>query len=606
MALTNATVTGGALVMGTGSNARSSIANAALPKNTASYEVNFNMALAGAATGVAKVFFTYNDLIVSWKTDGSLYVVQGANNFTSSAGVLSTAAKYHFDIRRKYDAVNTLSTFEIYVNGVKRVDLPVVGTPSAIPSHDLSAAPTLMFGNDTYSYAVSFDDIRVESIPDSLNTTADGAGIFVEGNGKVGSKKVDRSITWRSNTTDACQDLGDNTGSYWHVQGGQVMFSRTIDSALRRAPGSTVVLSSLPAKSEPHLWTLSAKVGTAPTCTTADSAGSVSLTYTSSGNIAPTHTLYGASNYFETKYGDTSYLTSYYGTTTAGFSGTQTTGLLFCGTVKPVTSLSLAIGGSIGATGAEGEVMTAPFTSTAAGTGTNVTTTADMVELFTVGDPTAAGKFVSVYAWRGGRILMFTGLAYTQTINPVVSSSDFAIGVCMTATEPQLYINGVLKTVANGAMSAWRTYANVTTAVNSVVTFDTVTAKRGVFIGARTAYTAGTSGKLQMAYQNWRVVNTTSPSAMTASQIANTQLYRYAEEYDAEPLTVTYGFRIGDDETLQIVKTQGSYSAAKVLGNPAPASETVSTGSSTLTTNTLGTINDSAVDVVLELLNRGA
>eukprot|EP00899_Mesostigma_viride_P021549 jgi/Mesvir1/29396/Mv09304-RA.1 len=89
---------------------------------------------------------------------------------------------------------------------------------------------------------------------------------------------------------------------------------------------------------------------------------------------------------------------------------------------------------------------------------------------------------------------------------------------------------------------------------------------------------------------------------MSADQIANTQMFRYANEYDSQPLEVTYGFRIDDDETLQFVKTQGSATTSTLLGKPLPASDDAS--GTSLTGNVLGTLTDTSLDVVLSLANK--
>eukprot|EP00899_Mesostigma_viride_P010891 jgi/Mesvir1/19803/Mv13095-RA.1 len=143
--------------------------------------------------------------------------------------------------------------------------------------------------------------------------------------------------------------------------------------------------------------------------------------------------------YFETRYGSANYTISNYSKTgiTRGSAGTGS-GVLITGVIKPLTNFSTATGGSIGTVA--GDPMTAPFTC---GVATSVNSIANMVELLTVGDPNTPGAYVSVWVWRGGRILMFNGTSYTETLNAVVSGTEFVIGVHLTATEPQLYINSV-------------------------------------------------------------------------------------------------------------------------------------------------------------------
>eukprot|EP00899_Mesostigma_viride_P022028 jgi/Mesvir1/3009/Mv21626-RA.1 len=156
------------------------------------------------------------------------------------------------------------------------------------------------------------------------------------------------------------------------------------------------------------------------------------------------------------------------------------TNVLVCGIVKPVSSFAAATGGVVTSP------MTAPWTAT------NVTdSNANMVELLTVGNPSAAGSYVSVWVWRSGRILMFTGNAYTETAAAVVDTSEFVLGVHLTPTAPVLYINGATPAMtANG----WRTMDNAAVATNTLVQMSAVAAERGVYLGYRRAWTDDASG----------------------------------------------------------------------------------------------------------------
>eukprot|EP00899_Mesostigma_viride_P029750 jgi/Mesvir1/9960/Mv05752-RA.1 len=238
--------------------------------------------------------------------------------------------------------------------------------------------------------------------------------------------------------------------------------------------------------------------------------------------------------------------------------------------------------------------MTAPWTAT------NVTNSnANMVELLTVGNLDAAGYYVSVWVWRGGRILMFTGNAYTETAAAVVDTNEFVLGVHLTPTAPILYINGALPQMTS---LGWRTMANVSPATNTVAQLSNTLTERGIYLG----YRQSSSTAINAGFKNWRFVDTLAAGggtpAMSADQIANTQMFRYANEYDSQPLEVTYGFRIDDDETLQFVKTQGSATTSTLLGKPLPASDDAS--GTSLTGNVLGTLTDTSLDVVLSLANK--
>eukprot|EP00899_Mesostigma_viride_P000398 jgi/Mesvir1/10359/Mv10560-RA.1 len=828
MTLANAVVSGGVVTTRTANVIASGTANdASFPKNTDSYEVSFVVSFASPLAPAVRLF-SYGTMAVLWLADDTLWIWTTDPFTTGSSTSTFVPGKHRVVVRRVHVAGSpALSTLEVYIDGSRRI-----GVAGAIATHDLGPNPSLVLGGDNAGYdsAVSFDEVRVESVTAPTNTAADGAGILVEGNGVVNSKTADRSIRWSKNVT---QEMGDETGSYWHVKGGQIMLTRTIDVARRKAPGSDVTLADLPVKvgttTEPHMWKMATTSGTTPNCTTPDAVDSLPLTHTASSgtggwlgdwqfnadllnsgtgtapsfttslstatgeitlptvgsgtgfpcphkvqmtdmnfssvsgwgswtveisakttnnaggvyafftvgqdgtstssfsqivlygiinsvaictesngytnrilNISnavlnPTGAITGAPNnggyhtyklvkkyynvsgvvsnpsllfdfyydgklinistpfqtgitqngdlpnppvgktpgtdnilmlggtyrrptdntttvtyvkydatmyvspnhtsgYFQTMYGTAGYKTSYYsavGFTRPGGTLSPGTGLLFTGVVKPVTSFALATGGSVGTN--PGDPMTAPFACSVVG---SVNTNANMVELFAVGNVATAGAYVNVWVWRGGKILLFNGSSYIETADAVVSASEFTLGIRLqeTTNEPILYINGAIP-----AMTAvgWRaTSTNLFTSTNTSVTLSGTASQNGIYLGARTLYVSGTA--INAAFKNWRVVDTLTP-AMTSDHIAKTQLYRYADEYDSEPLAVTYGFRIADDETLQFVKTQGSATTSTLFGKPWPAGDDA--GGTTLTDNTLGTIEAGATDVVLELRN---
>eukprot|EP00899_Mesostigma_viride_P025124 jgi/Mesvir1/5797/Mv05079-RA.1 len=184
------------------------------------------------------------------------------------------------------------------------------------------------------------------------------------------------------------------------------------------------------------MWTLATN-GTATT-------GSAVLTYASTPTGAASHT----GGYFQTNYGNGTVTVSYYSATNIG----RATGgyeILVTGIVKPFTSLSTATGGDVG-TGA-GAAMTAPFLC---GVANSTNTNANMAELLTIGKDGTAGSYVSVWAWRGGRLLMFTGNHYTETAGIVVGASEFVLGVLLSSSGPVLYVNGAPATMTT---AGWRT-----------------------------------------------------------------------------------------------------------------------------------------------------
>eukprot|EP00899_Mesostigma_viride_P022185 jgi/Mesvir1/3150/Mv16315-RA.1 len=184
------------------------------------------------------------------------------------------------------------------------------------------------------------------------------------------------------------------------------------------------------------------------------------IRYANSGNsgVSISPPVHESGGYFNTKFGSVGYDESFYWTSGIARTGVN---LLFTGTISPVSTapLSWAIGG---ASGDQGSAMTAPFTCDVTG---SVQTTVDMVELVSFGKIGTASQYVSVWVWRGGRILMFNGSSYTETPNPVVSSSEFVLGIHLPSSgPPRMFLNGALVTTTN-----WRTIAgNTETGANGI------------------------------------------------------------------------------------------------------------------------------------------
>eukprot|EP00899_Mesostigma_viride_P004937 jgi/Mesvir1/14444/Mv05126-RA.1 len=591
---TGTVVRNGGLVAAAVANSGGNVSSGSFPKSTSSFEVTFNVAFTGVPvnSSPSRRLVSYGAIGVNWKSDGQIELLEGTTVIATSSSSTpplvmsaSTNKKYKVTLRRTYRTPVSLSTIEVFVDGV----LHLTSTGTNVANTNLGTGNVAFFlgsSGTAYATTLTFDDVRIESVTTPTNDLADGAGIVVEGDGQINAKVADRSITWKKN---GGQELGDNSGSYWHIKGGQLMFSRLIDVTKRKAPGTNVLLSSLPTKStttpltEPHLWSMTTRAGAGP-YTTAASTGTVALTYASTPAGIPNHD----GGYFQTAYG-TTYTVSNYSANSISrgtFTGTPGTRVIATGLVKPTTSLALAVGGpaTIPPANTQFTAGTVPWDSTNA--------LPNMVELLTFGQTNSA--YVSVWVWRSGKILMFTNTAYIETTGIVVGASEFVLGVHLTASGPVLFINGVQPAMTN---NGWRTLLNVATTA-PVVALSTTATDRGIYLGARRAFPGGSSTPFNVGFKNWRVVDTSVPSNMSDEQIGNLQLYRYADEYDSEPLMVTYGFRIGDDETLQIVKTQGSATTSTLFGNPMPASDDAVAG------NSMGGVADGTTNVVFELLNK--
>eukprot|EP00899_Mesostigma_viride_P023249 jgi/Mesvir1/4108/Mv13640-RA.1 len=713
MAPTNASVTAGKLLLAANVSANGTASWVSpFPKNLESFEITFNVSLAGvpgAASSVKKLF-SYGPLAgkLNVPASGSFGTVTidngGGVTSTSSSTPIRTDGtianiKYKVVARRTYYATTAMSTFELFVDGVRCIST----TGDGIALLDLLATPAFVLGGtrsparhatepnlwklDTYTGTApnysTVDSVSAlnlvysssgaattswlgEWFTDSANNnTATGASVQNYGNGLSGNFQGVTPVSSEdySGGSNGNQILvygqGSNiiitTEAVGYTNRNLVIPTTALTAAFTAA---SVTYTSNPNSGFNHTYKILRKanstVGTvsAPSdviqfwydgveipltvgsngITSSGSMVNVPIGSTGSNKnlmIGPTlrrdldatstldyirfrneSAVISAPNHvsgcFQTFYGTAGYLTSNYSKTsiTRG-SAANGSGVLVTGIVKPITSLASATGGSIG-TGT-GTAMTAPFLC---GVGGSTKSNKDMVELLTVGDPATAGAYVSVWAWRSGRILMFNGTSYTETVNPVVGSSEFVLGVHLSATEPQLFINGQLKSSSDAAvMLPWRTIAgNVATTISAANTgaiLSSTASARGVYLGPRSTYdvtSTVTTPTLNVGYKNWRLVDT-ALNSMTAQQIADTQLYRYSSEYDSGPLTVTYGFRIADDETLQIVKTQGSMASTTntMLGNILPVSED---GTGALTVNSLGAIGSSTVDPVMDLTNK--
>eukprot|EP00899_Mesostigma_viride_P023892 jgi/Mesvir1/4688/Mv21717-RA.1 len=405
-----ASISNGALILPGGAtpttNAAATAANvSAFPTGTQSYEISFNISYNGVpVSGAATVrrLFSYGTLICNWYGDGKIEATAGGVTLATPVNTLAMAAstqkKYKVTMRRTYvDApLNSLSTFEIFVDGVQKS----VSTGTGLATHSLSS-PALVLGNDGTGYLVplTFDDVRIE--------------------------------------------LGAST--------------------------------------ESNMWTLATN-GTATT-------GSAVLTYASTPTGAASHT----GGYFQTNYGNGTVTVSYYSATNIG----RATGgyeILVTGIVKPFTSLSTATGGDVG-TGA-GAAMTAPFLC---GVANSTNTNANMAELLTIGKDGTAGSYVSVWAWRGGRLLMFTGNHYTETAGIVVGASEFVLGVLLSSSGPVLYVNGAPATMTT---AGWRTItANASFTGATGVSLSATGTERGIYLGARSPYQTATAQPFQHRIQ---------------------------------------------------------------------------------------------------------
>eukprot|EP00899_Mesostigma_viride_P018408 jgi/Mesvir1/26569/Mv25607-RA.1 len=337
------------------------------------------------------------------------------------------------------------------------------------------------------------------------NVNANGGGIFMDGN----SSFSDRAISWHMGAGETSQDKGDNTGSYWHIEGGQLLFSRTIALADRYAPGTNVLLSSLASGADDTRWEF--------TSGTTSEVGAKVMTLNGGATVAN-------------------------GVLKVNDSGSQSAS---CATSMPNGSFTIIA-----------KVTPKADLSSSSANG---------VVLLSYAGPSST---VTVSVTDGGRLQLkyeYPGFAdMNNSAAGLLSTETFTIAVVRESVTGllSLYLNGVM-VAASGA---------------------------SVDVGASPTLTLG-PGKNQAGYSVWFDDVRVNSAAITA---ANTQLYGYKEMY-AEDQIVTYGFRIGNDESMQLVKVRGSGSHSRVCMKPAPNTITDS--------NTMGEIGSTGLDVVSESLN---
>eukprot|EP00899_Mesostigma_viride_P017409 jgi/Mesvir1/2566/Mv10311-RA.1 len=465
-----------------------SVANAAFPSVTESFDVGFNVTfvdgLPVAGRGVARYGHVTDEaqsFTLSLVNAASFQVTGGGADPVIGAFLFATNVPYAFRIVREYDAVDPhLSTVKVYVNNVIRASatggtsLAVTAIPS-LPSLVLGDVQDLGLGHE-----VRVDNIKIQIPTPPTNAYADGAGIRIEGDGKVDSVAAPRAITWRKGDV---QEAGDHTGAYWHFEGGQLVFSRLVASASRKAPGTDILLSSLPdGAAETHhypLNTSSARVGQ-PTFLSNHGPGEFDQT-------------------------DREWKSKFDTATTASYVSASHASMKYRGgrnhavatvTVKPKTSLGACTGA-----GYPFARNTSVATIAASPSGT--------LELFAFGSLSTPGEHVRVWVFKGGALLASNGLVYAETSSPVVASREFqlGVGVGVSGTDGAvvLYVNGVPQTLSAAKLLSDESAGAQTWDVTLGLT-ETVAVRLG-----SPAYGSGEK-PIDVWYKNLRLVDTNHAS----------------------------------------------------------------------------------------------
>eukprot|EP00899_Mesostigma_viride_P024310 jgi/Mesvir1/5063/Mv03573-RA.1 len=169
---------------------------------------------------------------------------------------MNAAGTYLIKLSFNWSGGVCLASFTYSKDGGPTIPIRFSGVPTLNLTTRLSnsAYSNFSFGNVTYGNApnqtYSYDYFRVTKGASATNLSSDNAGLYVDGSSSYSS----RALTWHAGAGETSQDKGDNTGSYWHFEGGQLLLSRTIAAADREAPGTEMNLAALASGSDDARW----------------------------------------------------------------------------------------------------------------------------------------------------------------------------------------------------------------------------------------------------------------------------------------------------------------------------------------------------------------
>eukprot|EP00899_Mesostigma_viride_P000428 jgi/Mesvir1/10386/Mv25223-RA.1 len=507
-----ATVSGGKLNISTAISSRAafyypsaytSIPSSVLNLTTDSVTIEFPITIASALTtdvGGDLLFFDLeqngagNSYIRFGTHAGGVWLIvqkttSSANYYTDTHSFLTTAGTYIFRI--SLDRPSGLMTLSYNKDGGAYTTMTYSSGGSSTFNiadvfwRDSSYTNTIMFGStsQTANQTYSIDYFKLNKGVASTNAAADSSGLYVDGSASYSN----RALTWHMGAGETSQDKGDYTGSYWHLEGGQLLLSRTIAAADREAPATNVNLASLASGSDAFRWEFSSS----KTSTVG------SATFSGTGTVAD---------------GVLKEVGSQLDSVSPGVTGT------FSLIVKVIPQFDLS-------------------------------TLTLLTDLITYG-------YLQVQVSSGGFLTFSDGLNAAIVMSTPVHSEPFTLCITMSGAEVKFYLDGALvASSANGALGP-------------TPRLDLY----GAVVG-------------DVWYDDVRFV---SGQALTS---ANTMLYGWKEMYAANQ-TVTYGFRISNNEGLQLVKVRGSGGSGWIGLNPAP--NTVTSG------NSMGAIGAATAAVITE------
>lgn len=434
--------------------------------------------------------------------DGAVNTTTGALTLSSQTGIVQVCdvAVFNDTLTSNADSLHLDAVVDVRVDKDLYLHTGVITTPV---DTDLQIAPGsgvvrivgelqvdgVLNSVDTMTTNLQVDDKTITLADGAVdNVKGDGAGLLVAGNAAYGP----RALTWNMGTAETNQDKGGYTGSYWHLEGGQFMISRTIAQADRKAPGTEVLLSQLASGADTYRWE-----------------------FTGGSDVSNV----GARSF----------------DLLSGIAWDN--GMLIVSGTASVDNLTLAATYTV-------VVKVIPQTDMSAVSGEQ--------DIIFSGD-------VGIVLLNNGHVaLKHSGGSVSSTA--VVGADPLVAALVIAGTSASVYVNGV-----------------------QAVSPQTVT-----LTGSQTlSLLHGASGGA-VGFDDLRIING------VAVTDANTLLYGWREMY-AEPKTVTYGFRIADDESLEVVKVRGSNSTSRVFHDPAPCTVTGS--------NDMGSIADAAADVIMRTLN---
>eukprot|EP00899_Mesostigma_viride_P029777 jgi/Mesvir1/9985/Mv05776-RA.1 len=226
------------------------------------FSVTITSALTNSSISMCPIFFMENytsptnQLYVRMYAKGTLgkLRLEGLGLDSDAVGFLDSAGTYLIKVSTAWSGGVCLGTITFSKDGGPTIPVRFSGSPTVNLTSRLSNCYKwgVVVGSSGYApnnqYTVDY--FKMVKGTSSTNLSSDNAGLYVDGSSSYSS----RALTWHAGAGETSQDKGDNTGSYWHFEGGQLLLSRTIAAADREAPGTEMNLAALASGSDDARW----------------------------------------------------------------------------------------------------------------------------------------------------------------------------------------------------------------------------------------------------------------------------------------------------------------------------------------------------------------